>query len=58
MGVSITTPCWGMSGEKVSETEAGFGWREAEAELILLSVTDGRIWGCSNAKALFYECEE
>jgi len=36
MGVNITTPCWRGSGTKFLETEAGFGWREAEAELVHL----------------------
>jgi hypothetical protein len=56
MGVNITMPCWGMSGEKVLETEAGSGLERSGA--VLFSVTDGRIWGCSNAKVLFEECEE
>ena len=36
MEANITMPCWRVSGEKVPETEAGFGWREAEAELVHL----------------------
>ena len=29
----------------------------AKRSLSFLSVTDGHIWGCSNAKVLFEECE-
>jgi hypothetical protein len=31
MEVNITMPCWRGSGANALETEAGFGWREAEA---------------------------
>jgi hypothetical protein len=36
MEVNITTLCWRGSGAKALETEADFGWREAEAELVHL----------------------
>jgi hypothetical protein len=50
MEVNITMPCWRVSGEKAPETEAGRGWREAEAEPVHLGRDVRANSGFSNAK--------
>jgi hypothetical protein len=59
MEVNIIMPCWRGSGGNIHETEAGFGWREADAQQPVPFERDVQaLPGFSNAKVLLEECEE